>query len=260
MFFFFFFKDNLFSQIQDFHSLCNSACVMVLKSSVLILSLKWLAKIKLVFFWNVNAKTLQNYETVTLTQKYPFWQFHSRCFIGEYAQTHQILHDKAWCHRRQVRFNSSLRLISSTNEWVQRVHGERTGTPEKTDFPRAPSFKHPSFTSGANTFKIEARSVAEAQAQLRWHRHHTDCSLRVKTTLFFHSLQTEKEIRNIPLLNMIFKKSRYKYREDAKINDGAPQRGCGSVHLHDNRGTGGQNREQKKKKKMTSIDSTCPEK
>lgn len=71
----------------------------------------------------------------------------------------------------------------------------------------------------------------------------------VKTTLFFHSLQTEKEIRNIPLVNMIFKKPRYKYREGAKINDGAPQWGCGSVHLHDNRGTGGQNRERGAKKK-----------
>lgn len=100
---------------------------------------------------------------------------------------------------------------------------ERTNTSQKTDFPRAPSFKHPSFTSGANTFIREARSVAEAQAQLRRHRHHTDRALRVKTTLFFHSLQTEKEIRNIPLVNMIFKKSHYKYREDAKNNDGAPQ-------------------------------------
>lgn len=185
----------------------------------------------------------------------------SRCFIGEYAQTHQILHDKAWYHRKQVRFNSGSRLNSSTNEWVQRACAERTDTPEKTDFPRAPSFKHPSFTSGANTFIREARNVAEAQTQLRRHRHHTDRALGVKTTLFFHSLQTEKEIRNIPLVNMIFKKSRYKYREGAKINDGAPQWGCGSVHLHDNRGTGGQNRQRsKKKKKMTSIDSTCPEK
>lgn len=48
-------------------------------------------------------------------------------------------------------------------------------------------------------------------------------ALGVKTTLFFHSLQTEKEIRNIPLVNMIFKKPRYKYREGAKINDDAPQ-------------------------------------
>lgn len=53
----------------------------------------------------------------------------------------------------------------------------------------------------------------------------TQTALRVKTTLFFHSLQTgkKKKIRNIPLVNMIFKKSRYKYREGAKINDGAPQ-------------------------------------
>lgn len=122
---------------------------MVLISSVPIISHAWLAKIKLVFFWNVNAKTVQN----TLTKKYPFWQSRSRCFIGECAQTHQILHDKAWYHRKQVRFNSGLRLNSSTNEWVQRACAERTDTPEKTDFPRATLLKHPSFTSGANTFR-----------------------------------------------------------------------------------------------------------
>lgn len=37
------------------------------------------------------------------------------------------------------------------------------------------------------------------------------------------SSNRKKKIRNIPLVNMIFKKSRYKYREGAKINDGAPQ-------------------------------------
>lgn len=47
---------------------------MVFKSSVLILSRAWLAKIKLVFFWNTNAKTLPSYEAITPTQKYPSWQ------------------------------------------------------------------------------------------------------------------------------------------------------------------------------------------
>lgn len=40
---------------------------MVVKSSVLILSLAWLAKIKLVFFWRVNAKILN--DTITITKK-----------------------------------------------------------------------------------------------------------------------------------------------------------------------------------------------
>lgn len=228
---------------------------MVFKSSVLILFRAWLAKIKLVFFWNINAKMLRSCEAVTPTQKYPSWQSYR-------WRTRTNTPDSTWqglISPKTSQIQSGLRLNPSTNEWVQRACAERTDAPQKTDFPRAPSFKHAPFTSGANTFIREAGSVAEAQTRLAKAptSHRAALALGVKTTLFFHSLQTEKEIRNIPLVNMIFKKPRYKYREGAKINDGAPQWGCGSVHLHDNRGTGGQNRERgakkKRKKKRNDI-------